>query len=94
MQNGGRREVSALPRQPGGFEGVGHVGEAIDSHDEPIPKGEQGWELALDLDPVSAAEAPHVTSEDPVACRLQPFFVAARYCVGDVEENVRARKDA
>ena len=47
-----------LLRQSGGFEGVGLLGEAIDSHDEAVSKGVESWKLALDLDAFPAPEAP------------------------------------
>ncbi len=39
-----------LLAQPGGFEGLGPVGEAVDSDNQTVSEGEEGRKLALDFD--------------------------------------------
>src|SRR5262245_53011423 len=62
-----------LLRQPGGFEGLGLFGEAIDSHDEAVSKGVESRKLALDLDSFPTPKAPEIDGENPAILSLDPL---------------------
>ena len=76
-----------LLRQPGGFEGLGLVGEAVDSHDEAVSKGVKSRKLPLDLDAIPTSKAPEIDRENPAVFSLNPLKAIRLPCRPDLNSD-------